>query len=80
MEQGQTKKINVEVSPKNKFVTQDRTAILWNVLKFTAPALAVFFGQLAAGVELKIAVSVAALALYGLLQDLFSKWKEVKYY
>ena len=44
-----------------------------NTLLFTAPALAVFFGQLASGVELKIASAVALLALYGLLADFFKK-------
>lgn len=44
-----------------------------NLLKFTAPALAIFFLQLSQGVELKLAGSVALFALYGLLADLFSK-------
>lgn len=44
-----------------------------NVLKFTAPALALFFGQLSQGVDPKLASGVALLALWGLLADLFSK-------
>ena len=44
-----------------------------NALVFTAPALAVFFGQLAAGVNWKIALAVAVLALYGILADFFKK-------
>ena len=44
-----------------------------NVLKFTAPALAVFFGQLATGVNWRAAGLVAILALYGLLADYFKK-------
>lgn len=40
-----------------------------NLLLFTAPALVVFFGQLASGVELKIAGTVALLAFWGLLAD-----------
>jgi hypothetical protein len=44
-----------------------------NVLLFTAPALAVFFGQLAAGVDWKIAGAVALLAMWGLLADFFKK-------
>lgn len=44
-----------------------------NILKFTAPALAVFFTQLAMGVQWKAALLVAALTLYGLLADLFKR-------
>lgn len=44
-----------------------------NMLMFTAPALALFFGQLASGVDIKIASGVALLALWGLLADYFSK-------
>lgn len=40
-----------------------------NLLFFTAPALAVFFGQLASGVDWKIAGAVALLAFWGLLAD-----------
>lgn len=46
-----------------------------NILLFTAPALAIFFGQLASGVNWKLAGSVALLALWGLLADLFRKIK-----
>ena len=46
-----------------------------NILKFTAPALAVFFGQLALDVPAKEASLVALLALYGLLADYFKKLK-----
>lgn len=46
-----------------------------NVLKFTAPALAVFFGQLATGVNWRAAGAVALLALWGLASDYFSKMK-----
>jgi len=46
-----------------------------NLLKFTAPALAVFFGQLAAGVDLKAASLVALYAFYGALADYFKKLK-----
>lgn len=48
---------------------------LTNLLKFTAPTVAVFFGQLATGVELKIAAPVALLALWGALADYFKKLK-----
>ena len=48
---------------------------LANLLKFTAPALAIFFGQLAMGVDFKVALPLALVALYGALADLFSKIK-----
>lgn len=47
-----------------------------NLLKFTAPALAVFFGQLAIGVDPKAALAVALLAFYGAASDLFKKINE----
>lgn len=46
-----------------------------NLLKFTAPALAVFFGQLALKVDWKVAGMVALLALYGATSDYFKKLK-----
>lgn len=46
-----------------------------NLLKFTAPALAVFFGQLALKVDWRVAGMVALLALYGMLADYFKKLK-----
>lgn len=44
-----------------------------NAFKFTAPALVVFFAQLASGVELRLAFGVALLALWGLLADYLKK-------
>lgn len=44
-----------------------------NLLKFTAPALAALFGQLALGVSLQQALPFAAIILWGLLADYFSK-------
>ncbi len=44
-----------------------------NFLKFVAPTLAVFFAQLAVGVNWKPAVLVALLALYQSLSDYFGK-------
>lgn len=44
-----------------------------NLLKFTAPTLVVFFGQLAAGVKFEYALPLALLALYQSLADFFSK-------
>jgi hypothetical protein len=49
-----------------------------NILKFTAPALAVFFGQLALKVDWRAALLVALLTLWGLLADFFSKYSESK--
>lgn len=50
---------------------------LWgfNVLKFSAPILAVFFGMLAQDVPVEKAWPIALLALYGALADFFKKWK-----
>lgn len=47
-----------------------------NLLKFTAPILAVFFGQLASGVDYKPAAAVLVLAFYGALSDYLSKVKK----
>lgn len=60
-----------KVSPKGKLNVEDLKGIGINVLKFTAPALGVFFAQLAVGVDWKAATLVALLALYGLLADFF---------
>ena len=46
-----------------------------NLLKFTAPVLAIFFAQLATGVNWKAAALVAVYALYALLSDYFAKIK-----
>ena len=49
---------------------------LLNLIKYTAPCLAVFFGQLALGVEPKAAGLVALYTLYALLSDYFKKLGE----
>jgi hypothetical protein len=49
-----------------------------NLVLFTAPALGIFFGQLASGVNPKAALFVALLALYGALADFFKKFGETK--
>lgn len=49
-----------------------------NLIKFTAPAVALFFLQLANGVKLEVASGVALLALWGLLADLFKKLPDIK--
>jgi len=46
---------------------------LMNLLKFTAPVLAIFFAQLGMGVDIKAAGLVALFALYGILADYFKK-------
>ncbi len=49
-----------------------------NLIKFTAPALVVFFGQLALKVDWKASALVALLTLYGALSDFFRKYGESK--
>ena len=46
-----------------------------NLFRFSAPGLAVFFGQLALKVPVKEAGLVALLVLYGVLADYFKKVK-----
>jgi hypothetical protein len=46
-----------------------------NLLKFVAPTMALFFGQLAVGVDWKPASGVALLAFYQGLSDYLSKLK-----
>lgn len=58
----------VQEMPKSEW-----RAWLKNIYKFTAPALAVLFTQLALGVDWKAAGLVALYILYGLLADLFKK-------
>lgn len=65
------------ITPPKRFVLQPEEAQKWikNVLVFTAPALVVFFSQLALKVPVRDAALVAALALWGLLADYFKKLK-----
>ena len=62
-----------KVSPVGKVNEADIKKLAWNALIFSAPALVVFFVQLQLGVQLKDALLVAALTLYGLLADFFKK-------
>ena len=55
--------------------TVQRDKFLKNLLKFTAPILAIFFAQLAAGVDFRAALLVATYALYAASSDLFNKIK-----
>lgn len=62
------------MSPKNTLYEEDVQNIGKNLLKFTAPTLAVFFGQLAIGVDWRAALAVAILGLYGAAADVFKKY------
>ena len=48
-------------------------AWLLNILKFTAPILAIFFVQLSQGVDIQSASMVALYALYALIADFLKK-------
>ena len=63
---------------KKSLILRDEALFKWlkNVAMFTAPCLAIFFGQLALGVDLKKAGLVALLALYGILADYLKKLKQ----
>ncbi len=67
-----------KVSPKGQLNKEDLQKWGINLLKFTAPALAVFFGQLQMGVHWKPATLLALLILYGSLADLFKKINQGK--
>jgi hypothetical protein len=56
------------------------TLVKWgkNLLKFTAPALALFFFQLSQKVPVEVAGGVALLALWGILADALKKIGEEK--
>lgn len=64
------------ISPAESFKGVDFDKIRKNLLMFVAPTLVVFFGQLALGVEWKLALPVAMLAFWQSMADLFKKWKE----
>lgn len=68
------------ISLKGQMIPEDWKKWAINLLKFTAPALAVFFHLLSTGVSIEKAWPVAAFAFYGALSDLFGKYdKETKY-
>lgn len=56
-----------------KLTAEQRKKWLMNGLKFVAPTIAIFFGQLAGGVEWKMAIPVALFALYQSISDYFGK-------
>ena len=60
-------------SKKGKMNKADYKKWGMNFLKFVAPTLAIFFGQLAVGVKFEYALPLALFALYQSLADFFSK-------
>ncbi len=60
---------------KIKISKANKKKWLKNLLKFSAPILAIFFYQLSQEVAIEKAQWVAVLALYGALADLFGKVK-----
>lgn len=67
-------------SKPGQFTREDFIAWSRNILLFSAPALAIYFGQLAAGVDYRIAGGVALLAFWGAIADFFKKYSgENKY-
>ena len=62
-----------KISPKGTLNVADLKALGINILKFTAPALVVFFLQMQMGVNFKEAGLVALLALYGIIADFLKK-------
>ncbi len=62
-----------KISKKGFLNKEDLRGMFMNVLTFTAPALVVFFTQLALGAEFKVAGLTALLIFWGLLADYFKK-------
>jgi hypothetical protein len=65
-------------SISGKLNREELKMYLQNTIRFTAPTLAVFFGQLAVKVDWRAALAVALLALYGNLSDYFKKLNQGK--
>ena len=61
------------IAPKGKLNAEDLKKMGMNLIVFTAPALAVFFGLLATGVPFEKAWPAGLLALYGPIADFFKK-------
>jgi hypothetical protein len=61
---------------KNVFKLIDWNKISKNLLIFTAPALIVFFGQLALKVDWRAAAGLALITLYGAIVDFLRKYKD----
>jgi hypothetical protein len=60
-------------SIKGKLNSEELKGYLINCLKFTAPILAIFFGELALKIDWRIAGLTASYAFYANLSDLFKK-------
>lgn len=61
------------VAPQGLMSKADWKSYTKNFFKFIAPTLAVFFAQLALGVDIKVASLVAMLAFYQTASDFFGK-------
>lgn len=61
---------------KKTLTKKQKQAFLNNLLKFTAPILAIFFAQLAAGMPIEATLPTALYALYAALADLMKKLSE----
>lgn len=66
-------KTTVMVAPQGKMSKADLQSYGVNFIKFVAPTLAIFFAQLALGVDYRAAALVALFALYQSASDFFSK-------
>ena len=62
-----------KISPRGKLNREDLENLFNNIMKFSGPTLALFFAQLAMGVEFKKAWPIALFSLYQAISDFFSK-------
>ena len=67
----------VTVSPANNLSLAELKKFGADFIIFIAPVLVVFFTQLSLGVDWKVAGSVAGIALYQSLANLFKRFKSV---
>lgn len=67
-----------KVSPSGMVNKEDLKRWGRNLLIFVAPTLSIFFGQLALGVDWRLALPVALLAFWQALADFFKKLKAGK--
>ncbi len=58
-----------------RFTPAKKKKFLKNLLRFTAPGLAVVFSQLALGADWKVALLAGLYVIYSLASDFFSKIK-----
>jgi hypothetical protein len=80
MEQGETKRVTVQVSPANQLVVEDIMAAAKNAFVFAIPALIVFLTALQTGMPVKDALYSVYPWILSTAIDVLKKWKEVKYY